>query len=157
MSGQYDDLTYMEDVYAALFELLEQAQFAGGLRFNSTTRSYTTPDDDPPADQPALILVQGPASAEQKQVFGLTKWTFTSLAVIYARVNTRPLDQSPLPTTIANYLIWGMYRALAATSPPYQKQTISGIAYHAWVEGEVTINITGDQLVLTLPIYILPE
>jgi hypothetical protein len=155
MSTAFTDPTYLEEVYAALATLLAGATFAAGVTLKSVRRAFMVPDSVPPADQPALILVQGSLPVEQKDLFSVAKWTFTAVAVIYVRAEgTAPPDQDPLSVTQANYLIWGI-KNVFETKPPYQKQTLGGLVYHAWIEGEVFPNVTSEQILITVPIYML--
>lgn len=152
----FEDPTYLEAVYAALFNRLKTAAFAGGQAFAWSTRAFEPPDDVPPASQPALVLVQGPLHAEQREVFGPTKWTFTALAMVYVRAESTAPEPDPLPATVANYFVWGLQNALAGATPPvYDRQTFDGLVYHCWIEGAVSVAAQREQIVITIPIYIL--
>jgi hypothetical protein len=151
----FTDPDYLEQVYAALFALLQSATFAGGIKIKSSTRAFMIPDQVAPADMPALILVEGPMPVEQKVIFGPAKWTFTAIAVLYVRAEgTMVPNQSPLSVATANRLIWGIQNAFE-TQPPYQKQTLGGLVVHAWIEGEVMPQVVNEQIVITVPIYML--
>ena len=152
--AQYDDPGYLEAVYAALFSQLQSATFGGGITLASSLRAAIAPDESPPANQPALIQLQGPMHVEQKDAFSLAKWTFTAVAVLYARVQGAMTAQDPLAVTTANYLIWGIKNCLN-TKPPYQKVTLGGLVYHTWIEGVVSTEVSNEQMVITLPIYML--
>lgn len=150
----YFDPTYLESVYAALFAQLQTATFAGGLKVQTWQRAHLVPDELPVASQPAVIQVQGPMHVEQKEVFGPAKWTVTALLVIYVRADSTALGQNPLPATLANYVIWGLTQSLE-TTPPYEKQTLGNLVYHCWIEGAVSIEATREQMVFTVPIYMI--
>ena len=150
----YTDPTYLEAVYAALFARLQTAVFPGAIALNKRARMVLVPDEVAVADQPALILVQGPMHAEQKELFGPTKWTLTALAVVYFRADVSTVSPSPLPATLANYMVWGLANALG-TLPPYQKQTLGGLVEHCWIEGAVSVEVVSEQVVITVPIYLL--
>ena len=81
MTMTFNDPTYLEAVYAALFSLLKAATFAGGVTLKTTSRSTLIPDNIPVADQPALYMLEGPMHVEQKQLYGLAKWTLTAVAL----------------------------------------------------------------------------
>lgn len=149
----FDDPTYLEQVYQALFDQLVGATFPTGLTLKNPQRVVVTPDDIPVANQPTLLLFPGPLHVEQT-AFALAKWTFTAIAVLYVRADGAAQNQDPLPATVANYLVWGLARALAPTNPPYQKQTLGGLVYHCWFEGDVIPEVANEQMVLTLPILI---
>jgi hypothetical protein len=151
---QYENPAYMEAVYAALFALLQTATFASGVSLVSYQRVVEIPDEVPAANQPCLMQVQGPMRVEQKE-FALAKWTFTAVAVIYLRADGAAAgSQGMLAATQANYLSWGI-QSVFTTTPPYEKQTLGGLVYHAWVEGEVHTEIQDQQVIITVPIYIL--
>jgi hypothetical protein len=151
----FDDLTYLEEVYVALFALLQAATFAAGVKLQTSMRAFMVPDQVAPADMPALILIEGPMHVEQKVVFGPAKWTLTALAALYVRAEgTAAPNQSPLSVTTANSLIWGIRKAFE-TTPPYEKQTLGGLVVHAWIDGEVLPEVTSEQILITVPIYMI--
>lgn len=159
---QFEDPAYLEAVYAALFALLQTALPQTSLpapfnilKFNMAERVVWVPDQVPVADQPALFQIQGPLHAEQREVFGPTKWIFTAVAVIFLRAEGT-FPPSPLPAQISNYIVWALQSALGTTMPPYQKQTLGSLVYHVWIEGEVMSEVTEEQMVITVPINILP-
>lgn len=156
---QFEDPEYMEAVFAALFTQLKSATFPGGIVLQSSSRVVVPPDMIPPADQPALILLQGPQHAEQKEIFGPTKWIFTAIAALYLRADTVTLDPTttgtPLPIQTANRVVWAITQTLGNTQPPYGKQTLGGLVYHCWIEGEVISETQDQQTVITIPINIL--
>jgi hypothetical protein len=153
MATSFYDPAYMEAVFAALFEQLKTATFAGGLAINTFDRAFKAPDDVPVAGQPALVMIPGPQHVEQKE-FALAKWTFTAIALIYFRGGTDVC--SPQTAIDANFLLWGIVNALSGVPPPaYEKQTLGGLVYHCWIEGEVTIEILVEQAMIGIPIFII--
>ena len=155
MTTQYEDPGYLEAVYAALFARLSSAVFADGSKFVTTSRVLDVPDQVSAANQPALVLAPGPLHAEQREAFSLTKWTITAIAAVYFQADGS-LNPNPLPATQAANYVWGLQAVLLSTQPPYQKQTLGGLVYHAWIEGEVMMNVTEQQVVIVVPIFILP-
>ena len=149
---QYEDATYLEAVYAALFALLKPATAASGITLASSQRTLQVPDEIPIPQQPCLMQVNGPIRAEQKE-FSLTKWTITAVAVLYMRADGSS-EPGVLPATQANNWVWATARAFE-TQPPYEKQTLGGLVYHAWIEGEVLTEVQNQQIVITIPIFIL--
>jgi hypothetical protein len=51
-------------------------------------------------------------------------------------------------------LIWGIRKAFE-TTPPYEKQTLGGLVVHAWIDGEVLPEVTSEQILITVPIYMI--
>jgi hypothetical protein len=155
----FEDPTYLEAVYQALFALLGQATFPSGLTFKSMKRLADPPDDVPVSDQPALRVIPGPLLAEhgsaQNALLGPTKWLFSALVVIYLRADASA-NPNPLPTTAANYFVWGIARVLDTTFPPYEKQTLGGLVYHVWIEGNVHTEVVNEQITIAIPVLILP-
>lgn len=153
MTTQFEDAAYMEAVYAALLAQLKTAKFAGGLTINSWSRAVDVPANIPEqSNQPALILINGPVHVEQKE-FALAKWTFTAVALVYLFAEQ---DQATLSATQANYIVWGLQQSLLAPGVGgYDKQTLGGLVYHCWVEGEVLTEVQNQQVAITLPIMIL--
>ena len=159
MAVDFFDPTYLEACYAALFMLLQTASFAGGISISNWARLSDIPDDSVVGNQPACFLIQGPLHAEEREqkLFGPEKWLFTAFAVIYLRANPTQVASNPLPSTLANYITWGIATALAggAAAPNYQKQTLGGLVSHCWIEGVVGLNVSNEQVVITVPIVML--
>ena len=153
MSVAFEDPTYLESVYAALFALLQAAALPNGIAFQTMQRTALVPSVIPPASQPALLLLPGPIRVEQTK-FSLPRWIFTAVAVVYLRGDAQQINQVPLPSATVNYVIWGLASALQ-TTPPNAKQTLGGLVYHCWIEGEIFPDINGQQIVLTIPIHML--
>jgi hypothetical protein len=148
----FESLTYLEDVYAALFALLQTATYSGGLAMRFSQRTLVPPDEVPVANSPALFLVPGPMHVEQRE-FALAKWILTGIIIVYVRGDSEVPNPNPLPASLVNDVIWGIATTLATTQPPYQKQTLGGLVYHTWLEGDVTMEIGSEQLVIYLPVY----
>jgi hypothetical protein len=146
---QYEDPTYLEAVYAALFEKLKTAVFPGGIALKITERRVEPPADM--AEQPAMVLVPGPFEVKQEH-FGLSKWTLTAHAVVYVRVNNLEGD-SELAARTCNYIFWGLYQSLLPARDG-EKQTLGGLVYHCWAEGTGGIEVINEQAIVALPIYI---
>lgn len=151
---QFSDPAYLEAVFAALLTQLQTAQFEGSNAMQSWTRTVEAPDQIPVSNMPAAVLVQGDLLAEQKQVFGATKWTFSALLLIYLRADSSQVNPNPLPATLVNYFVWGIFKSLWG-KPPYGKQTLGGLVEHAWLEGQVHQEVANEQLVIMIPIMIL--
>lgn len=149
---QFTDPTYMEAVYAALLSQLKTATFGGGIKLVTAERVIEPPQQIASANQPALVLINGPVRVEQKE-FALGKWTFTAVAAVYLWAEE---DQATLAASQANYVVWGLQAALLSTDRgQYEKQTLGGLVYHCWVEGDVLTEVQAQQVVITVPIMIL--
>lgn len=164
---QFEDPQYAEAVYAALFALVGATSFPNGIVLKTSQRVVWPPDQVPVADQPALVQVQGPLHFEQKELFGTPKVIFTAVLALYLRVDTAVLNSGtatptrPLDVTTVNRIVWSITQQLAASTTPggtpmqYQKQTLGGLVYHCWVEGEILAEVMDEQMVITIPINIL--
>jgi len=152
MSTNFFDPNYLEQCYAALFAQVQTATFAGGLKFNTFRRVAIGPDQIAPADMPALFQVPGPLHARQTE-FSLTKWVFVAYWLLYFRADSTQPNPDPLPSTEAYNLIWGIMGTLLSAGPPYEKQTLGGLVYHAWIEGEIAIETTAEQIMVGIPVY----
>jgi len=154
MTVPFEDPEYLEACYAALFELLKAAPLISPQKWQTTQRLVQISDDFVIPRQPALIQVESAIRAEQKEVFGPTKWILGAVAVVYmqAEGGTQP---TVVPATAANRVIWALARTFD-TKPPYQKQTLGGLVYHCWVDGNILAEVVDQQIIITAPISILP-
>ncbi len=152
MATSFFDPTYLEAVYAALFAQIQTATFAGGVTIKNYTRAMEPPDDVPTTNQPALFQVPGPLHSISKE-FALPKWVCTAMLMIYLRSGSAQPVPNPLPQTLAYYLIWGIMNSLL-TNLPYEKQTLGGLVYHCWIEGEVGIETASEQTTIAIPVFI---
>lgn len=155
MATSFFDPKYLDDVYEALFQKLKAATFEGGVTLKQSQRVMIAPDEVAVASQPAMFLTPGPIHAEEKE-FALGKWTFTAIVLIYLRGGSAIPAMIPTPQTIGFYIVWGLVAALyAGAEPPYSKQTLDGLVYHCWIEGDVTVSTADEQVVVAIPVYIL--
>ncbi len=146
------DPTYLEAVYAALFAQIQTSTFAGGVKINQFLRAMYPPDAAAVSNQPALYQVPGPLHSISKD-FALPKWVFTAILMIYLRSGSAQPVPNPLPQTLAYYLIWGIMNSLL-TNLPYEKQTLGGLVYHCWIEGEVGVDTASEQTTIAIPVFI---
>jgi hypothetical protein len=154
MATSFFDPEYLEQVYAALFDKLKAATFPNGVTLAKSARLLEAPDDVPPGSQPAMFLVPGPLHTEEKN-FALGRWTFTAIVLVYLRADSA-IPPNVLPQTVGFNVTWGIVQALYSdTEGPYQKQTLGGLVYHCWVEGEVTVSTASEQVVIAIPVYIM--
>lgn len=150
----FEDPTYLEAVFAALFTQIQTATFPDGIAVKSWQRIIDIPDNIPVASQPTVFLVQGPYEVEERQ-FNIPKWTFTAGIFVVVRAEGSAMNQNPLPSTVANYILWGLANSLKATQP-YQKQTLGGLVENCWPEGAVIPEVASEQIILGLPVKMLP-
>jgi hypothetical protein len=162
MAVDFEDPTYLEQVFAALFALLQKVTFPAGVPpLARTSRVVVVGDQVPPAEQPALILIQGPMHVAQKEVFGPAKWELTVVVVILFRGDaTAPASQDQVSAQTVNYMVWGLMLAVSGRQGPspqqqYARQTLGGLVYHCWIEGVVDTEVQDQQVILTVPIHIL--
>jgi len=143
MATSFNDPTYLEAVYAALLAQLQTATFAGNLQVQTWGRILVLPDQV--AAQPGVFVLNTPLHVEQKE-FALAKWNLVATVVVY-------FQSDP---TVANYLLWGLMQSLLTKDfGSYQKQTLGGLVYHAWVEGPLYIETQDTQAVMTFPVLML--
>ena len=152
MATNFFDPLYLENCHAALFAKVQEAVFPAGLKINTFQRVTVGPDQVSVADMPALFQVPGPLHARQAE-FSLTKWTFVAYWLLYVRADATQPIPNPLPSTQAFNLIWGIMGTLLSAGPPYEKQTLGGLVYHCWIEGEVEVQTSSEQIVIGIPVY----
>ena len=92
----YEDPTYLEAVYAALFALVQTATFPAGVAINSFQRTMTPPDNVSVANMPALYQIPGPMLVEQKVEMPIPKWTLTAILAIYVRADSAASGQNSI-------------------------------------------------------------
>lgn len=153
---QYEDPTYLDAVYAALFALIKTATFPDGVKFQKQERISAWPDDFTVAEQPALYLVEAPVKPSQREVFGPVKWEFGAIIIICLRADKSDWAGPFPPNTLCNYFIWGIAKAFENTEPPYERQTLGGLVYHCWIDGEIRPEQSSEQVTIGIPIHILP-
>src|SRR5437868_11148782 len=75
-------------VFSALFALLKTTPNQVGMEWNTFSQHLKIWDDVGEDSQPALFLFRGPQLAEQKHVFGATRWLWKASIWIYYRINS---------------------------------------------------------------------
>jgi hypothetical protein len=145
-----------ETVAAALLTLLQGATIAGitGLtQFVTISRATTPWSNITPGDQPAIYVIHSGEQLMQNQAYGLTKYCLHYELVIYARADASP---AAVPDTLINALLDSIDAVMQST-PPGERQTLGGVVYHAWIEGEILIDsgILDEQIAILVPIKVL--
>ena len=125
---------------------LSAAKFAPG----SIARKGAVWSKTPPANQPAMYLIQVSEQASQVAAIALTRWTLDFTLEIYA---TADASSAAVPDTLINGILDGIDLTLQP-KPPYERQTLGGIVTNCWIDGEIIIG-TGQidtQLMMLVPV-----
>lgn len=138
-----------EAIYGSLFALL-----AGAGGFVTASRRLRHWSDVAAPEQPALFMVQKHETATRRP--GLPpRWTLAVDLFVYARA---PDDVSPAGPVI-NPLLDAIEAALAPLGQDAARnaQTLGGLAYQAWIAGQVETDegVLGGQAVAIIPIEII--
>lgn len=138
-----------EALYGSLFALV-----SGAAGFVTASRRLRHWSDVAAQEQPALFMVQKRETAVRQR--GLPpKWTLTVDLFVYARA---PDDVSPAGPVI-NPLLDAIEAALAPLGPDAagNAQTLGGLAYQAWISGQIETDegVLGGQAVAIIPIDII--
>jgi hypothetical protein len=141
-----------EDIYAALFAIVQTAATAAGAK--TCSRKLRHWDDVKASEQPAIFQVQRTESSNQKLKVPAI-WTLN--IDLYVYVNTSD-DPRAAPSTLLNPII----DALEAVMPPDEEkaggpQTLGGLVSHCWIAGtiETSEGVLGDQEVAIIPVEIV--
>lgn len=142
-----------ETVAAALFSLLQTTQIGGNPAFLTTGRRGRIWSNVTPDDQPAMFLIHSGESAVQSQAPGLTKWLLHFEMLVYLRVDPSP---TATPDTTINAILDAIDAQLQSM-PPGERQTLGGVIYNAWIEGQILIDtgILDQQVAILVPIKCL--
>lgn len=142
-----------ETVANALISLLATATINGSPAFVKVGRNAKIWSNVDAADQPAMYLIHYGDSVVQKQSFGLPKYTFHFVIMIYIRADAGP---DAVPDTVINQMLDAIGLALQSI-PPGEKQTLGGLVENAWVEGEILIDsgILDQQCVIQIPVKVV--
>jgi len=135
-----------EQIYAAFFALVSSTP-----GFITTSRRIVHWGDVPQGSQPALFQNQKKEIPSTNP--GLNQvWTLTLDLFIYAHTQ---MDKTIAPSTIINGLVDAVAASIAP-DPVSNKQTLGGLAQHAWIDGAIVTDegVLGDQAVAIIPITI---
>jgi len=141
-----------ENVYAALFALLQQA-----TGIPTCSRRLLHWSDVPPASQPALFLTM--VGETFGPIHGLPPKR-TLKARIWLYTYSSP-DLATAPSTQINELLDAIEAALTPVEPSPDGlglvQTLGGLVYHCWIEGNIETDegYLGPQGVCVIPISIM--
>lgn len=145
-----------ETIYSALFSRL-QTQLAGS--FTTIGRRHVMPPDLGPAQQPALFVCGVRESHEPHPVIRTSgKLKLMAMLFVYcydSGINEQPGQEAQLGATQMNTLLAAIDDALAPDISGFQ--TLGGLVYHCWVEGDTDIDpgILGQQAAAFVPVNML--
>lgn len=146
-----------ETVAAALLTLLQPTQYTlpGGqpTLFQTVGRNVQTWGAIAVGDQPAMFIVHSGEQIVQSQAYGLSKYMLHFELVIYARADASP---AAVPDTLINAMLDAI-DAQMQSAPKGERQTLGGVVYHAWIEGDVFIDsgILDQQIAMLVPVKVL--
>jgi hypothetical protein len=142
-------------VFTALFNFLTYLPPPTGMTWNTQSQYLQIWDDVPAANQPAMFLYRGPQNFEQKHVFGVTKLHWKASVWIYYRVDGYK-TKNTYPDQITDQILDNLEQ-LFQTSPVDFRQTLGGLVYHCWIDGNVVFDpgIVDGQAVIVAPISLL--
>jgi hypothetical protein len=142
-----------EAVATALFNLLAATQISSQPAFKTTSRRAKVWSNTNNADQPAMYLIHTGEQVLQNQIFGVPKYLLHFEVVIYARADANP---AIAPDTQINSLLDAIDAQMQTTTPPGERQTLGGLVYHAWIEGEILIDtgILDQQVAIMVPVKV---
>ena len=139
-----------EDIYKALFVLIQTAATAAGAK--TCSRKLRHWADVPAAEQPTIFQIQrNETSTQQRGV--PAKWTLN--VDIYVYVNTGK-DPKAAPSTLLNPILDAI-EAVMSPCEPDGPQTLGGLVSHCWIAGtiETAEGVLGSQEVAIIPVEIV--
>lgn len=141
-----------EAVANALFNLVAGTQISNQAVFKTKSRKVRLWSNVVPADQPAMFLAHTGEQVLQNEVFGVAKYLLHFEIVIYARGDANP---AVTPDTLVNSLLGALDTQMQSV-PPGQRQTLGGLVYHAWIEGDVLIDggVLDNQVAIMVPVRV---
>jgi hypothetical protein len=141
-----------EAVSIALYNLLAATKIDNLPAFKSTSRKGKVWSNASSADQPSMFVIHTGEQVLQNQIFGLPKYLLHFEIVIYARADANP---SVAPDTLINGLLDAIDAQMQSQTPG-ERQTLGGVVYHAWIEGEILIDtgIVDQQIAVMVPVKV---
>lgn len=129
-------------------------------KFQLISRRGAIWSSTPPANQPALYLIQVAEHATQHgspnfpgaPSMGETKWTIDYTLQIYAKADA---GSTSIPDSLINSILDGIDATLQS-KPPANAQTLGGLVTNCWIEGTILIG-TGQletQLMMLVPVRV---
>ena len=137
-----------EAIAVALFNLVKTP---GALV--TTSRRLKHWSDVPAEEQPALFQAQGKEAVDTSaQKMGAPN---THKIEFQLYIYTHSTDPTAPPSTLLNQILDAIEAAMTPT--PGTKQTLGGLAQHAFISGSIETDegVLGDQAVAIIPIEVL--
>jgi hypothetical protein len=137
---------------AILEALFQRIKTKVGLGATTFGRRHMMPPKLTSDKQPAVFVVQGPEHHEPRPRGTGGKVMLHALVIAYYYDNAANADGS----TGLNILL-GLIEDAIAPDQGQLVQTLGGLAYHAWIEGDADVDpgVFGQQAVAILPVRIL--
>ncbi|HEU5413982.1 MAG TPA: hypothetical protein VFW31_09505 [Candidatus Angelobacter sp.] len=142
-----------EQIYSALFSVLQSALLSPAGPFKTVSRRWQDPTQISPADRPALYQVQKDELATTA-VTGLpVNWRTTVDLVLYT---TGDNDPTAVPSTELNSLLDAAEAAIRSAVPGLA-QSLGGRVSHCRIQGKIEIveNVQGTMAMAVVPVEIL--
>ena len=142
-----------EQIYSALFSILQSALLSPAGPFKTVSRRWQDPTQISPADRPALYQVQRDEIATTA-VNGLPlNWKATLDLVLYTAGDPEP---SAIPSSELNSLLDATESAIRSALPGLG-QSLGGRVSHCRVEGKIEIveNVQGSMAMAVVPVAIV--
>lgn len=149
--------TSREAIYSALWTLLQTAipPAEVGGSWQLTDRNLKLWSDVPPANQPALFMVQNAQDGTMSpDEFLLSQWKLKATAWIYYQTDSID-DPNLAKDTVVNKVIDAIEAVL--NPMPGIAQTLGGLVLHTYIDGAVISDngLTDPQAIILIPITIL--
>jgi hypothetical protein len=142
-----------EQIYSALFTLLQGALLAPAGPFQTVSRRWQDPSQISPADRPALYQVQKD-ELTSTSVNGLPLQSrMTVDLVLYTAGDSEP---NSIPSTELNTLLDAVEAAIRSATPGLA-QSLGGKVSHCRIQGKIEIveNMMGSIALAVVPVEIL--
>lgn len=141
-----------EQIYSALFSILQGALLAPAGPFKTVSRRWQDPSQISPADRPALYQVQKDELAATATNGLPINWKATVDLVLYSTGDT---DPSAVPSSELNALLDATEAAIRSAVPGLA-QSLGGIVSHCRIQGKIEIveNVQGAMAMAVVPVEI---
>ena len=146
--------TPREQIYSALFNVLQSALLSPAGPFKTVSRRWQDPAQISPADRPALYQVQRDELARTSNINAVPiAWRATVDLVLYTAGDAAP---NFVPSTELNSLLDAVEAAIK-TATPGLAQSLGGKVSHCRIEGKIEIveNVQGAMALAVVPVEIL--
>lgn len=144
--------TQREQIYAALFALLQNSLLAPAGAFKTVSRRWQDPSQISPADRPALYQVQKDELARTSVIGVPIAWKVGVDLVLYTAGDAEP---NVIQSTELNNLLDAVEVAVQSAAPGLG-QTLGRQVIYCRIDGKVEIveNVQGTMAMAVVPITI---